>query len=72
MEKKGYSKPLIDRFDFISEEQIEILKQNNIKTLEQLINNTRKDLRKFGFENYEINKIDLELQLLGMSLKDAL
>ena len=28
-----------------------------------------KDLKKYGFENYEINKIDIELQLLGMNLK---
>lgn len=69
MENKGYSKQLIDRFDFISEEQIEILKQNNIKTLEQLSNNTRKDLKKIGFENFVINKIDIELQLLGLGLK---
>ena len=34
-----------------------------------LSNNSKSDLRKLGFENFEINKIDIELQLLGLGLK---
>ena len=49
---------------------IEVLKSNNVKTLGQLSNKTRTDLRNYGFEHYEINKIDIELQLLGLGLKN--
>ena len=40
------------------------MKNNNIKTLGQLSKHTRTDLKKLGFENFEINKIDIELHLL--------
>lgn len=68
MEEK-YKKQSINRFDFISEEKINILEQNNIKTLEQLSNKTKTDLKKYGFENFEVNKLEIELQLLGLNLK---
>lgn len=68
MEEK-YNKQAIDRFDFISEEKLNILKQNNVKTLGELANKTRSNLKEYGFENFEINKIDIELQLLGLNLK---
>lgn len=70
MEEK-YSKQSINRFDFITEEKINILKQKNINTLGQLANKTKTDLNKYGFESYEINKIDIELQLLGLGLKGS-
>ncbi len=47
------------------------LKQDNVKTLGQLSKKTRTDLKNYGFENFEINKIDIELQLLGLSLKGS-
>lgn len=65
-----YEKQNIDRFTFISEDKLNILKDNKIKTLGQLCKNTRTDLKNYGFENFEINKIDIELQLLGLGLKD--
>lgn len=68
MEEK-YKKQSINRFDFISEEKINILEQNNIKTLEQLASKTKTDLKKYGFENFEVNKLEIELQLLGLNLK---
>ncbi len=68
MEEK-YSKQSVDRFDFITEEKLNMLKQNNVKTLGGLSNKTRTDLKKMGFETFEINKIDIELQLLGLGLK---
>ena len=55
METK-YEKQFIDRFTFIEEEKLTQMKNNNIKTL--------------GFESPEINKIDIELQLLGLGLKN--
>ncbi len=69
MEEK-YTKQSIDRFLFIKENMLNILKSNNVKTLGQLSNKTRTDLRNYGFEHYEINKIDIELQLLGLGLKN--
>lgn len=70
--EEKYKKQSIDRFEFISEENLNKLKQNNIKTLGQLSNKTTTDLKKYGFENYEIKKIDRELQFLGLNLKNSL
>lgn len=68
METK-YEKQFIDRFTFIEEEKLTQMKNNNIKTLGQLSKHTRTDLKNLGFESFEINKIDIELQLLGLGLK---
>ena len=68
MEEK-YKKQSIERFNFISEDYLNKLKRDNVKTLGQLSNKSRKDLKDYGFENFEINKIDVELQLLGLGLK---
>lgn len=71
MEKK-YEKQSIERFEFISEEHLNKLKQDNVVTLGQLSNKTRSDLKNYGFENSEINKINIELQFLGLNLKNSL
>ena len=60
----------IDRFTFISEKHLNILKDNNLKTLGQLSNITRTNLSNYGFENAQINEIDFELGKLGMGLKN--
>ena len=65
-----YEKQNIERFTFLSDEQLNLLKDSKIKTLGQLSQKTRNDLRKIGFENFEIKKIEVELQLLGMGLKE--
>lgn len=65
-----FEKQSIDRFTFISEKHLNILKDNNIKTLGQLSNNTRTNLSNYGFENAQINEIDFELGKLGMGLKN--
>lgn len=69
MEEK-YTKQSIDRFLFIKENMLNVLKSDNVKTLGQLSNKTRTELKNYGFEHYEINKIDIELQLLGLGLKN--
>ena len=69
MEEK-YTKQSIDRFLFIKENMLNVLKDDNVKTLGQLSNKTRTDLKNYGFEHYEKNKIDIELQLLGLGLKN--
>ena len=68
MEEK-YTKQSVDRFLFIKEDKLNTLKSNDVKTLGELSNKTRTDLKNYGFEHYEINKIDIELQLLGLGLK---
>lgn len=70
MEAK-YEKQSIDRFTFISEKMLNILKNNKIDTLGKLSKKTRANLKNLGFENFEINKIDIELQLLGLGLKNS-
>lgn len=65
-----FEKQSIDRFTFISEKHLNILKANNIKTLGQLSNITRTNLSNYGFENAQINEIDFELGKLGMGLKN--
>lgn len=74
MEKieEKYKKQSIDRFEFISEENLNKLRTDNVKTLWQLANKTSKDLKKYGFENFEIKEINRELQFLGLSLKNSL
>ncbi len=59
----------IDRFEFIKEDMLNVLKQDKVYTLGELSNKTRTDLKHYGFENFEINKIDIELQLLGLGLR---
>lgn len=70
METK-YEKQSIDRFTFISEEMLNILKDNKIKTLGQLSKKTKANLKDLGFQSFEINKINIELQLLGLGLKNS-
>lgn len=64
-----YKKQSIDRFLFIDEEKLEKLKNDNVNTLGQLADKTRTNLKNYGFEHNEIDKIDIELQLLGLGLK---
>lgn len=70
MENK-YENQNVDRLD-VSCRIIDILKENKIKKLSQLAKKSKKYLRELGLENQEINKIDIELQLLGLSLKGSL
>ncbi len=70
--EEKYKRQSIERFDFISEEYLNKLKQENVKTLGQLSNKTSGDLKSYGFENFEIKKINRELQFLGLNLKNRL
>lgn len=70
MEEK-MSKQSIDRLD-ISDNALKVLKENNIKTIGQLCRKSKSDLRNFELVQFEINKIEIELQLLGLNLKNAL
>lgn len=71
MEEK-YKKQSIERFNFINEENINKLKNNQIETLEQLSNKTNTELKEYGLENDEIDKIKMELQFLGLGLNNKI
>lgn len=61
----------IDRLD-VSDKVIATLKTNNIKTLGQLCRNTKTDLKGIDLLQIDINKIQIQLQLLGLNLKGGL
>lgn len=63
------SKQSIDRLD-ISDNTIKTLKDNNIKTIGLLCEKNKSDLRKLEILQFDIKKIETELQLLGLGLKN--
>lgn len=58
----------IDRLN-ISCKTIELLKNKEIILLKDLCTKTKTYLKKLGIESQEINKIEVELQLIGLNLK---
>lgn len=64
-------KQSIDRLN-IAVSILEGLKQNNIIKIEDLCKKSKKELKKLGFLQNEINEINIELQLLGLALKNTL
>lgn len=54
----------------ISCKLIELLKQNKITKISQLCNKTKTNLRNINLTNAEIAQIEIELQLLGLDLKN--
>ena len=67
--RSKYEKQSIDRFLFLKEKQIETMKSSDIKTLGELSNRTRKDLREIGIPNDDISMINDELCRLGLGLR---
>lgn len=59
----------IDRLN-ISCKLIELLKQNRITKISQLCNKTKTNLRNINLTNTEISQVEIELQLLGLDLKN--
>lgn len=66
-----YIKQSIERLD-IPVSEIDILKENNIITLGELGSYTKTDLKNINLKTEDINKIQIELQLLGLNLKSNL
>lgn len=66
--EEKYRNQNIERLD-IPVSEINILKDNNIKTLGNLCNYSKTDLKQFNILPNNINKIQIELQLLGLHLK---
>lgn len=64
-----YLKQSVDRLD-ISEISINILKEKKIDTLGKLSNYSKNKLNSFDLLPNEINKIEIELELLGITLRN--
>ncbi len=58
----------IDRLN-ISCKTIELLKDKQIILLKELCTKTKTNLKNLGISTQEINKIEVELQLIGLNLK---
>lgn len=69
MENK-YTKQYVDRLD-VSEKAINKLKENKITTLGKLSKYSKTDLKNMELLQNEINKIEIELELLGLGLKGS-
>ncbi len=61
----------VDRLDIPCSTKL-TLKENKITTIGHLCRKTRVDLKSINLTNNEINKIDIELQLIGLNLKGTL
>ncbi len=67
MDKK-FAKQSIERLD-TSMEVINLLKNSNINTLEELCDERNSDLKQIGLEQSQIKEINIQLQLLGLNLR---
>lgn len=61
----------IERLD-IKCKTIEKLKENKITVIKQLTIKSKTDLKKLGLVASEYNKIEVELELLGLCLRNSL
>ena len=70
MFESKYEKQSVDRFTFISDENLSAMKNNNIKTIGELSKHTELELKNLGLNKDEITNMKSELNLLGMWLKN--
>lgn len=66
--KNEYLSEKIDMID-IPKEIKELLRRNGVVTIQELCSKTKTDLKNMRLSFYEINKIQVEIQLLGLNLK---
>lgn len=71
MENNKYFYQFVDRLD-VNQKAIDTLKENEITTLGTLSNYKKSQLKDMGLLQNEINKIEVELELLGLTLKGSL
>lgn len=69
--EEKYIKQNIDRLN-IPVSEINILKEHNIETLGALCKYSKTELKQFDILQDNINKIQVELQLLGLNLKGGI
>ena len=70
MFESKYEKQSVDRFTFISDENLSAMKNNNIRTIGELSKHTELELKNLGLNKDEITNKKSELNLLGMWLKN--
>ena len=66
-----FLKQSIERID-IDVRIIDLLKENGIITIKDICSKSKTDLKNLTLSFQEINKIQVELQLLGLNLKGGL
>lgn len=71
MENNKYFSQFVDRLD-VNQKALDTLKENEITTLGKLSNYKKSQLKDMGLLQNEINKIEVELELLGLTLKGSL
>lgn len=71
MENNKYFYQFVDRLD-VNQKAIDTLKEHEINTLGTLSNYKKSQLKDMGLLQNEINKIEVELELLGLTLKGSL
>ena len=67
MENNKYFKQFVDRLD-VNQKALDTLKDNKILTLGELSFYKKSQLKDMGLLQNEINKIEVELELLGLTL----
>ena len=70
MEQK-ISNQRIDRLD-INDNILNVLNENEITTLGNLCSKSKTDLKNIGLLPNESNKVEVELQLMGLNLRNSL
>ena len=68
---KKILKQSIDRID-INMNILDLLKENGVITISDLCSKSKTDLKNLTLSFEEINKIQVELQLMGLNLKGGL
>ena len=71
MENNKYFKQFVDRLD-VNQKALDRLKENEITTLGELSSYKKSQLKDMGLSQNEINKIEVELELLGLTLKGSI
>lgn len=56
----------------INNKIVTVLEENRISSLGDLCQKSKTDLKNIGLEQVETNKIEIELQLIGLNLKNSL
>lgn len=69
--KEKILKQSIKRLD-ISENAIMLLEKNKINIIADLCKNSKTDLKRIGLIQEEMNKIQIELQMLGLNIRGGL
>lgn len=64
------AKQNIDTLEIRDRQILQVLEHNNIKTVDDLTNITKLDLKQLDLKTDDINYISIKLQLQGLDLRD--